>query len=366
MKALVKFKRGKDAIEVQDVPMPEIGPDEVLIRNVLAGICSSDPKVIWQGWDEFDELAKRVIVPPVVVGAENFGEIVEVGKNVKGRKIPVEIGKDVEGWKVGDRVCVEVLQNNCEQCYWCRAGFKPMCPSATSLGRTFNGAFAEYYKSMYMYLHRVPKHVAPEDAVCTEMCAAVCTNLIKWTEIRPGDVVVVLGPGTIGQMAAQIARVRGAGTVVVTGTTHSEPRLRKAKELGANLTINQDKEDPVEIVKELTNGRGADIVVGACHAVETINQALEMVRRCGTICQIGAHNRESVPVKWANIFMKNLVIHGSDYHDWESWERAISMLASGQVKGAPLVSHNVSIDNWRVGYQAVLDDVAVTKGAIHP
>lgn len=337
MKAVVKTDYGPDKVEVRDVPVPEVGRGEVLIQVRGCSICQTDVR-FWRGTEVNDPLLKSILQPPVILGNENYGEI-------------AEIGPEVEGWQVGDRVCSEVCVQVCGHCMWCRTGYPQMCRKSKWLGRAIDGAFTEYFKVGAEWLHRIPNNVSDDDAALTEMGAVVSQNLIESSKVEPGDTVVVLGPGPIGQMASQVAKAQGCRTVIMLGIEGDEERLKMARELGADVVVNQAEEDPFSILMELTEGRGADIVVEACGFPSAVEQAFDMVRRGGKIAQIGSGRRQRISVTWDKIFMKNVTVYGTNAHGWNAWQRVLDLMSAGKVRGAPLLTHKFPLEEWQTGFK---------------
>ena len=231
MRALVKTARGKDQIELRRVPVPRAGEDSVLVRVRAAGICGSDVKIFHDEHPYF---------PPVVLGHEFAGEIVEAGAGVT-------------GWAAGDRVAPEVHGSVCGRCRFCLSGKRHICPSKRALGWGMDGAFAEYVRVPAWLLHRIPEGVSFEQAALTEPMAIVVHGMLERARLEPEDFVVILGCGPLALAALQMARAEGASRVVVTGTAEDEgTRLKAARELGADRAVNVEKTDPVALVMEET------------------------------------------------------------------------------------------------------------------
>jgi len=276
------------------------------------------------------------------LGAENYGEIAGIGENVK-------------AWNVGDRVCAEPFVNSCGHCLWCRTGYTPGCREREVIGRSVDGAFAEYFKVGTKWLHKVPDNVSDDEAVLTEMTAVAAQGLIERGRIMPGDFVVVIGPGPIGQLSAQVAKAQGAAKVMVTGVSQDEERLKMAKELGADFVVNVESEDVRSRIMELTNGVGADVVIeGSGFGAVPIEQALDFARNSGKIIQLGASKGKPMNgITWDNIMVKNLEVIGSNGHAWWAYERALSMLSTKRVNAAPLLTHKFPLEEWQKGFEMV-------------
>lgn len=260
MRAQVIEAPGK--MVLKQIPVPEISSDEVLIKVSMCGICGTDWK-IYKG-----DYASEFL--PMISGHEFWGVIEEVGANAK-------------GLKKGDRVSVDICLP-CGTCYYCRKGDALLCETFTQLGIHTDGAFAEYVKAPWKNCFPIPDEVDSLSAAFIEPLTAV-VQAAKRMDVKIGSSVVVIGTG-LGILHGTLAKLRGAAPVIVIG--RSEAKLKMAKDLGADFTIDITKvKDPVAEVKRLTNGHGADYVLESVGTPETYEQAFEMVRRGGKIEAFG-------------------------------------------------------------------------------
>ncbi len=338
MKALVKTAKGVGHVELQDKPVPVIrGGDEVLIAVKAAGICGTDIHILH---DEFPYW------PPVILGHEFSGEIVEVGPQVT-------------GFKVGDRVIGEPHTRACGKCYLCRTGNRQICPEKRSPGWGIDGAFAKFIVMPEVLLHRIPEGMSYDEAAVVEPAANVFQDVLLRTRVDPGDVVVVLGPGPIGLMAAMCARLGGAKAVIVAGTNRDEElRLPTARKLGFDQAINVQQQDLPALVTQLSGGRGADLVVEASGAEPAINQAVQLIRKQGRIAVIGMTGKPQIAFKWDAAIFRDCRI---DFHistAFECWDRTLAMAASGQLNLKALISHREPLEKWKT----VFEDVEAQRG----
>lgn len=328
MRALVKVARGKDQIEMRQLPVPEVREKTVLVQVKAAGICGSDIKIFHDDHPYF---------PPVVLGHEFSGEI-------------VQIGKGVEGWAVGDRIVPEVHGYVCGICRFCLSGEKHVCPSKRALGWGIDGGFAEYVAVPAWLLHRIPEGVSYEEVALVEPMAIAVHGILERARVEPEDFVVILGCGPLGLMGLQMAKAEGASRVVITGIEQDEKiRLPVARDLGADHVINVQKTDPVELVMKETKGIGADLVVDLSGAPDAIRQGLEMVRTHGRFLAIGIPATPEVSIPWKNLIFRapHVVFHFSSCYT--SWERCLSMLSNGKVNVRPLISKIMDMNDWREG-----------------
>ena len=253
-------------LELRQVPVPQLAPDEVLIRVRACGICGSDLKI---------QDDQHPYVPPVVIGHEFAGEIAEVGR-------------DVEGWVAGDRVVSEQHTHACGRCRQCLTGNAFACASKRAPGYFIDGGFAEFIDMPAWLLHRIPDGLSFAEAAFSEPAAVAAHGVLDRTGIEPEDVVLVLGCGPIGLAAAKMAQAAGAARVIITGIDRDEQvRLPRAREMGIDHAVNVMKTDLAAFVDDLTGGEGADVVIELSGAPPAITQAFQLARRLGRVGIIG-------------------------------------------------------------------------------
>jgi L-iditol 2-dehydrogenase len=342
MKALVKTGKGKGLIEVQSVPIPEIGSDEVLIEVKTAGICGTDLHIYH---DEFPYW------PPVILGHEFAGVIVEVGQNVK-------------DWRPGDRVVGEPHTKACGKCWLCRSGNRQLCPEKRSPGWGIDGCFAKYLRFPEpALLHRLPDRLSFEDAAQVEPTANVVTDVLERGEVTAGDIVAVIGPGPIGITAAQAAKAGGAETVILIGTDADEdlrlPIARKMKTIDRVLNVQRD--DVPAVTLEITGGRGADVVVEASGAERGIALGVQLLRKLGRLTAIGLTARPDIVFPYATAMFKSATYVFNLSTSYTSWDKAIRLISSQKIEVGPLVTHRGGIERWLEFFTA-LDNKQGLKG----
>ena len=330
MLALVKTERGVGHLELQEVPVPQVGAGEVLIRVRACGICGSDLKI---------EEDKHPNTPPVVVGHEFAGEITDVGPGV-------------EGWIPGDRVVAEQHTLACGRCPRCLTGSAFACASKRSPGYFEDGAFAEYIKMPSWLLHRIPDRLSLVDAALTEPAAVAAHGVLDRTGIEPEDVVVVLGCGPISLLAARMAQVVGASQVIVTGIDRDEKvRLPKARELGIDHAVNVMHTDVSALLSELTGGEGADAVIELSGAPPAISQAFRLARRLGRVGIIGQPPVDELTIPYREALFRALTVSFSFSSKYTSWERALSLFGRGAINPADFLTHVLPLHDWERGFQ---------------
>jgi len=338
MKALMKVAKGPGNIEIRDMEIPQIPNDDwVLIKVKAAGVCGTDLH-IWH--DQFPYW------PPVVLGHEFSGEIVEAGKNVK-------------NCKVGDKVVAEPHSLACGVCELCRQGKVQICAEKRSPGWGINGAFTDYLVMPSMLLHKIPEGLSYELAALAEPMAITIHQVIERGKIECQDFAVITGAGPIGILAAFVAKSMGAGKVAITGMSTCEyMRFDIAKELGADYIINVEKENAVDKIMELTNGRGADIVIETSGSGSAIAQTVEMVRKCGRICAIGINGRDTVSFPWNKAIYKVLDVVFNMSSSYTAWDRALALISNTLMDLNSLITHKSSIHDW----EQVFCDLEEEKG----
>lgn len=344
MKAVVYYERAEKAIEIRDVPVPGIGPDECLVRVKYCGICGSELHM-YHG--QLNVLAR----PPVILGHEWTGEVVEVG----GR---------VQGFAVGDRVTCETAAETCGTCVYCRSGEYNLCPERHGFGFAVDGAFTGYVKARATLLHHIPPAVSWEAATMTEPICVAYNAVVEKSRIRPGDTVVIIGPGPVGLFALQVARLAGAGTIVVTGTGRDRERLKLAAGLGADMIVDVTEHDPAEIVRGLGDGLGAHLVIDAAGTPPAIAQSLELVRRNGQVTKIGWSLRP-VNLTLDEIVAKAITYQGAFSHTWKTWEACLELLRLGHINTDPLLSAVWPITRWEEAFHR-LEALEAHKILLYP
>jgi len=332
MRALVKTQKGNGFLELRDVPEPKPGPGEVLIEVKASGICGTDIH-IWH--DEFPYW------PPVILGHEFSGEV-------------VELGPETGLYKVGERVVGEPHTRACGHCYLCRTGNIQICSQKRSPGWGIDGAFTKYLKMPERLLHRIPDSLSYEAAAVVEPAANAVTDVVERAQITAGDFVVVLGPGPIGLLAGLVARAAGARHVAILGTPADEAlRLKKARELGFETVINVAQQNPVDAVYKLTGGVGADLVVECSGAAAAIVSTVDLIRKKGRICAIGLPGKDTIPFPWGKAAAKVCDVIFNMSTSYTSWDRTIQLIATGKLPAVEVISNRVPLSNWKTAFERI-------------
>ena len=329
MKALVKYAPGPGNLEIRSVPEPEPGSGQVKIKIVEAGVCGSDLHIY------HSDIAIPVN-PPVVIGHE-FSGIVEA------------VGEGVTACAVGDRVVSETAYHYCGVCDFCREGWYNLCVERRTLGYWYNGVFTKYTVVPEGRIHKIPDNVSFTAAAMTEPLACVVHAVSDLNRIHAGDVVLVSGPGSIGMMAAQVAKAYGA-TVVLSGTDADIQRMETAKTLGVDYTVNVQREDLSHLLMDLTNGYGPDAVLECSGAAPAINTALRLIKKRGYFTLIGLPGKK-IEFDIEAINYKEMHLSGSLGSRNASWREAIRLLKAGRLNLEPLVTHKLPITEWEKAFE---------------
>lgn len=314
MKAVVKAAKGVGHVEVRDVPEPSPQkPDDVKIEVKTASICGTDIHIYY---DEY------VNCPPVVLGHEMSGVVVEVGSGVT-------------KFKAGDRVTSETFKYTCGRCRYCQAGLIGLCPERR-MGVHVDGAFTRYLIQREESLHKLPDSVDFAAGSMCEPLAAAVRAVYERATISPGDVVLVSGPGPIGLLCLQAAKLLDA-TVVLCGTTEDKKRLELGKQLGADVIVDVMQANPVDVVNELTHGFGADVAIECAGAKASLDQCIRVARKGAQLVLVGLFGHP-VEVNVDQTVIKEFTVLPSFAYEHRTWRRALQLLAAGKLNTAPLVS----------------------------
>ncbi|MBQ9070547.1 MAG: alcohol dehydrogenase catalytic domain-containing protein [Clostridia bacterium] len=316
MLALVKTQKGEGFFSLEERPIPKYEEDEVLVRVAFGGICGTDIHILH---DQF------TYYPPVIVGHE-FSGIVE------------EVGNKVTLYKKGDAVVGEPHNKACGKCYLCRNGHIQNCNDKLSIGWGIDGCFTSYVVMPEKLLHKIPEGVSLEEAAMAEPSAIVAHQLLERAHVMPGDNVVIMGVGPIALLAAEMSRIAGAGKIILCGcTSDKDYRLKIADELACyDLFIDVQKEDAAAIIMKET-GIGADLVVEASGAASAIRTGIRVLKKRGRMCAIGMTGAPTVEIPWNEAMMKVLDVQFNMSSSYNGWNMALSLMASGKLKVAPMI-----------------------------
>ncbi len=311
MKAVVKTKKGEGFLEMQDIKMPVIDENEVLIKIAYVGICGTDIHIKHDQYPYW---------PPVVIGHEFSGTVVKTGDKVR-------------DFKEGDWVVGEPHNLACGKCELCRTGNIQLCMDKRSIGWGIDGAYAEYMKMPEHLLHKVPEGVSLKAAAVAEPCAIVAHQVLEKAKIIPGEIVVVMGVGPIAIIAAQMAKIAGAGMVIMCGCDSDEGiRYEAVKKIGCcDLFINVQKEDAEKIIREKYAPNGVDIVIEASGAESALRTSVNILKKKGVLCGIGMTGPKEISFPWNNAMSKALDIQCNMSSSYTGWKTALNLLKTGRL-----------------------------------
>ncbi len=327
MKAVVKDQRGIGHVVYREMPEPVPGAGELKVEVKAAGICGTDIHIYH---DRFR------YNPPVVLGHEFSGVVVEVGQGVT-------------SFQVGDRVTAEAPARICGTCAYCRVGNYNFCSNRLGLGWGVDGCFARYCIIEEKMTHRIPGNIDFKAGALCEPLACVVHG-IELTEIGAGELVVVSGPGPIGLLTMQAARAEGA-RVVVTGTSKDRERLDFARKLGADYVMDVEEQDVVNEVRTLTKGYGADVVLECSGSETAVNTGFELLKSGAKYTQVGLFGRP-VTIHFEKVALKEIKVTGVMSQRWTAWERALKLVESERIRLEPLVSGEYAMSDWERAFQA--------------
>ncbi len=338
MKAVVKYADTPGATELRDVPVPEPGRTDVLVEVAYTGVCGTDPHL-------HNNTTVFKFVRPFILGHEFAGTIVKAGSEVK-------------GFKVGDRVTSETHAEFCGKCALCKQNNYPLCRERKGFGFHVDGAFTKYVKVPEKILHHVPDNVSLKAASVTEPFCVAYKALISNSNIKAGDIVVIIGPGPIGILSAKLAQLSGAGDIVVVGTEGDDYRLKLAREFGATAIINSSTEDPLKKILSLGDGYGADLVVDLAGSSPTLKLSMDAVRPAGQITKIG-WGRQPVNFSLDPLISKSVTFKGHFSHTWDVWEKCLTLMGKKMIDLEKVVTHELGIDQWKEAF-----DLLETRNAV--
>jgi threonine dehydrogenase-like Zn-dependent dehydrogenase len=333
-------------MEVREHPDPMCGPDQVVVAVKACGVDRGGDLYVWRS------VPGMAYATPVVVGAENCGEIVEVGDGV-------------QGWSVGDRVVSEVIVGSCARCALCLSGRELHCRGKQDLGRMVDGAFADYFATPARRLHRIPDSVSWRGAVLTEMAAVVGRNLLEEVRIAPGQRVAVVGPGPVGLMATQLAAASGASQVAIVGLASDSDRIALAASLGATASLVSDSADFAEQTAA-THPDGFDVVAECTGSASGIGTALALAAPHSTVAAIGTPLGKTTPVEWAQVAMKDLTIRGTYAHRWSTFESVLDLMGRGVLQTESLYTRSYDLADWETAFIAVDESRDLIKVGLCP
>lgn len=325
--AVVNFGPEPHSVELREIPIPEIGPDDVLLEVAAVGVCGSDLHQ-WTAQHSWP------VNYPVTLGHEFAGVICQTGAAVK-------------SFREGDRVVSETAAVIDPDSPLTRVGRYNLDPSRKGFGYGVNGAMTQKVRVPARCLHRVPKELPLRYAALTEPCCVAFSAVAANVTVLPGDRVLVLGPGPIGLLCGAIARLRGAEVGVV-GLPRDKARLDLAAEFDC---LAFSPEEAADWARQ-RDGLGCEGVVDAAGVSATLKSAMDLVRPAGWISKVG-WGREPLGFSLDPLVQKNVQLQGSFSHTWAIWERVLALIASGALPASKIVGGVWSLENWHEAFETM-------------
>jgi len=335
---------GPRELRIEEVEKPKVTPGKVLVEVKACGVCMTDLHMyMW----EFP------VKTPVILGHEFSGVIAELGDNAA-------------EFEIGGRVAVDPALS-CGVCEACVSGRNNLCERLTAIGGAgnviVNGAFAEYTLVPKEAVGKIPREISFDEGAFVEPLGC-CIHGVDVSRVGIGDVVALIGAGPIGLLLLQLTKLAGASQILVVDI--KDERLQLAATLGADVVINPSKEDPVGRLKELTHGKGADVVIEAVGSPMTVKHAVQMVSKGGRVVIFGVAPVESrVDISPFDAYFREIEIVGSYAITREAFLRSIAMLRSGRIKVEPLITERFKLSELAKAF-ALMEKKEGLKKLVYP
>jgi len=344
MPAVVNFSAEPRSVEIREVLVPEIGPNDVLLAVEAVGICGSDLHMYMgeQSWK---------VNYPMILGHEFSGVIAQKGKSIR-------------GFKEGDRVVSETAAVINPASPFVRQGLYNLDPDRLGFGGGVDGAMTQFVKVPERCLHHIPDRLAFEKAALVEPCCVAYNATCFNSRVRPGDTVAVVGPGPIGLLCAMMAKLAGAGHIAAIGIPGDAHRLEVAKKLGADTVLGTRGEDISEWVKNFGDGYGFDLVIDAAGVSATLKLAMDIVRPAGQITKVG-WGPQPLNFSLDPVVQKAVTLQGSFSHNWPIWEKIIALLASGHLNLDLILNRISPLAEWHEAFDE-MHSGKIVKGVLKP
>ncbi|MCC6384917.1 MAG: zinc-binding dehydrogenase [Bacteroidia bacterium] len=336
MKA-VRFTSTGNPLVLQEIPVPRISENEILVRVKAAGVCHSD--------EHYRAGISKPEFLPITFGHEVAG-IVE------------QTGREVTQLKQGDRVALHYLVS-CGMCFYCMSGHEQFCDKVKMLGKNLNGGFAEYIAVPSRNAVNLPGNISFEEGAVLMCAGATAYHCLLKAKLEKGNTVAVFGAGGVGQSVIQLATVMGAGQIIAVDI--NEEKLRIARQFGA-VSINSKKVNPVIQIKNITKGRGVDVAVEVIGIPQTQKQALHSVAPLGRVVIVGLSDAVVQLDTYHELLQREAQIIGSNDHCLNELAGLIQLASEGKFNVSGIVSRKISLDADEINN--TLDDLARHQAAV--
>ncbi len=335
MKAARLHKIGEE-LQIDHVEVPSVGDNEVLVKVRASGICHSDLS--------YRNGVSPVGRLPITLGHEIAGVVAEKGGEVK------SVAK-------GDRVCVHYVIS-CGQCRYCLAGRETYCANYRMIGKDVDGGFAEFLVVPASNLLPLPEPIPFEQGAILGCAVSTTYHALRRGRVSPGDNVVIYGVGGLGVHAVQLASaIFRAGKIIAVDVL--DQKLSVAKKLGAKEIINASKDDPAETISNMTNGRGAEVVVDFVGRTKTIEKSIACAGKGGRIVVVGISSEDLQISPYSTIIGKEIEIVGVNDHLKSELADLIQLVKSGRVDLSGSVTHKVKLEEANKGLQILHDNIGL-------
>jgi L-iditol 2-dehydrogenase len=336
MKAVLKYAKGPGNVELRDVAEPHCADNQAKLDVACCGICGTDLHVYHDTFRNF---------PPVILGHEFCGRVVETGK-------------DVKGIREGERFTVLGASTvTCGRCVYCRRGEFMFCPERRGMGHGVNGAFTRYAVARPDQLFKLPENLSDDEGAQCEPFAAAVHAVCEISQLQFGDVALVSGPGPIGLLCLKLLVAEGIKTIVA-GTAADQRRLELARRMGAALVVDVTQQDLQAVVKAETDGFGVDLALECAGAAASARACLDAVRPLGQYTEVGHFGRD-IELNFDCLAFKQLRLNGSVGYNAATWTRMLKILAEGKVRLGDMVTHRLPLEKWKEGFDACEDKSAL-------
>ena len=332
MKAAVYL--GPESVEIREVPTPECGPSEILMKVGACAICGTDVRIYYNG--------QKNVVPPAITGHEIAGTIVKAGSNLRGYP---------EG-----RKAIVVTPVGCGTCKFCRSAMHNLCVDFKAIGYDYPGGFAEYVLINEAAVRQGNVILAPDSLDFDEGSLveplSCCINGQEYLKISLGDTAVVIGAGPIGCMHAELAKSYGAAKVIMFDTVDDRVELAR-KTTSADVFLNSAKVDAVKAVMDETDGVGADVVIAACSAGPAQQQAMKMAAKRARVSFFAGLPKDRPTIEFDSnlLHYREISVFGAFASHATDYARALALVASRKIDARKFISRRIPLDQIVSGYQ---------------
>ena len=327
MRALVKHAPGSGNVDLREVAEPVCKAGQVKVEIAFCGVCGTDIHVLHDTFRNF---------PPVILGHEFAGTVVEVGNNTNG----IKVGQRVTG--------LGATAVTCGECTYCRSGNFIFCRQRRGMGHGVDGGFTRYVLMRPDQVYLLPEGLSLDEAALSEPFAAAIHAVVEVADVRIGETALISGPGPMGLLCLKLLAAEGVKTIVA-GAGGDDVRLDAAKRFGAARIVQTTRENLADIIREETVGAGIDVAFECAGHESSVRNCLEALRPMGKYIQVGICGRDiQFPID--QIFFKQLRVAGSICYTANTWDRMMNIYAQRKVRLNDLITSKLPISEWRTAF----------------